>query len=390
MMQETSVAALLPVNQAHGWSHYSLAVVQSTIADKRAYGSGGLYGDYGYGYGYDSDYGYGYYASQLAAATMSSKPERRKLIEAGKALNRVSTHKLVQAATSRVAAALPLLKCPACPACAVSSDAGTGTPSKAAAAGRSIGSCYCPYNDETGTWDLAHHDCRATLLKKCGPSGALLECAHVESMFSGWVAGALNMPHREDVSNFLFVDCPPPPPCVCKALLPGQQERDALLDGVTAALARQRCCRMLKAHCQVPFSGIGCGDIMPYCTSTKDMDDVTAAYVAVKTHGINCSQPGAGDATRLAAALGSTSSDRSADLAATQEEIEMLVLQNDMAERARLAGDKARQFYAGLTVGSVLTGACVAITAVVVGLTALMHHLRQVQYTRPVRGDAFF
>eukprot|EP00775_Hariotina_reticulata_P003973 gene3973-4226_t len=89
-----------------------------------------------------------------------------------------------------------------------------------------------------------------------------------------------------------------------------------------------------------------------------------------------------------AAALGS-GDDRSADLAATQEEIEMLVLQSDMAERARLAGDRARQFYIGLTIGTVLTGMSVAVTAAVVGLAALMRHLRQMQYTRPMHGDAF-
>lgn len=165
----------------------------------------------------------------------------------------------------------------------------TSSSTSSTPASRPLGTCYCHYNPASGSWALEQAACRAALFKRCGAAYSMLECSAVEAFYHGLAMPGSEAPHRDTISAFLYVDCPPAPPCSCKGIVTGAE----------TPTARSRCCADLRAHCQVPFSGLNCEDVRRFCQAgTQPSDPVGAlfSYVLVKTHGHNCASPRLGAA----------------------------------------------------------------------------------------------
>ena len=120
-----------------------------------------------------------------------------------------------------------------------------GITSTTAPNGRPYGTCYCRYNPRDSSWALEQAACRAALFNRCKSAGNLLECSQVEGFYRGLAMPGSEAPHKDAITAFLYADCPPAPPCSCKALLAGSE----------TATARGRCCTDLQAHCQVRAGG---------------------------------------------------------------------------------------------------------------------------------------
>jgi hypothetical protein len=161
----------------------------------------------------------------------------------------------------------------------------TVTNSTMAPSGRPYGTCYCRYNPKDSTWALEQAACRAALFSRCKTAGTLLECSQVEDFYKGLSMPGSEAPHKDTLTAFLYTDCPPAPPCSCKALVSGKE----------TPLERARCCTDLQAHCQVPFSGLDCEDVgrfcRPYGRQSSDPLGALISFVLVKTHGFDCSSP---------------------------------------------------------------------------------------------------
>jgi hypothetical protein len=339
--------------------------LESASGTDGGYGYGG-YGNYGsYGYG-----GYGGYGAQegqgtAQRATVAPANESSFAADGSRPVARRLIAVTSPAGGAPFGAPLRAPTCPPCAACGASAaDAGArslllghrGRP--AASNGLSAGGvCYCRYDAAGATWALREPACRATLLAKCGASGALLECTTLEAFYS------LPQHSQEDaraaqlsdqIAAFLFVDCPPSPPCSCARLR---------MDGADAPGAQAQCCSDLRAHCAAPFSGLDCDEVDAFCSGASPAParalDTVRQFVAVKTHSQDCAAPQHARAyTRLAPGGGG-----GAAPAAALGRPALALLQ-------QLAG--AHSGMSGRAVALLVGAACLAVGASVAGMIALI------------------
>lgn len=242
----------------------------------------GTYGEDAASYG-----SYGSYEKQAAIV------EAHKLPTAGRSL-------LAQAELSLNAIQLrssSLTSCPPCPTCTAAAvgphHSTSSTLATLLGAGFDLpGSCYCQYDSSKAAWALADPTCKSALFSRCGSAGTLLECAQVEAFYSHSHPATRSM-HKGQISAFLFVDCPPAPPCSCRAVWTADAA-DTVYNGGTKAAGLDRCCGDLRAHCQVPFSGLDCAEVARFCSSHEALDLAQFAtihsYVEFKTHNLQCSE----------------------------------------------------------------------------------------------------
>ncbi|KAF8061905.1 CCB3 [Scenedesmus sp. PABB004] len=268
---EEAVAAL-PDLPRHDGASLSDLVFESALVPYGAGEAPGAYGAYG---GAAAAGGYG---GEAAAIVLGGDgPARRRALLAtpgGGAQPRGA------AAPGGAAASRPAVSGPK-PAPAASASA-SAAPRRPAAPGRQTqpGACYCRYVPAAAAWALDEPPCRAALYGRCGGGGALLECAALDGYYRARRAGtpAGQAPGADAVSAFLYVDCPPAPPCSCKAAPRGAG-----------------CCADLKAACQVPFSGLDCGAVARFCAAkgapASDEGGLIASFVLVRTHGADCKAP---------------------------------------------------------------------------------------------------
>jgi hypothetical protein len=308
----------------------------ATMEQPGGYGGYG-YGGYGYGgYGYGSEGsantdtpgsyggygGYGGYGSDNAdvAAPVAAVPVPRNL------MGRVPLP---------TAAPKSLMGVPAAPS--------------------SSKSCYCRYNEATNAWALLEPACKAGLYRRCDVGDNLLECAHLTGYYTEGDAAA-----AEKISAFLFVDCPPAAPCSCASLK---------LDGSDDASVSAQCCSDLRAHCQVPFSGLSCEEVSLFCAAGADAasSDAVSAFIHVKTHGATCAAPDAPTKAYKSSSMGSVSSADAVDA----------LLQGAMHTADRPWPVLVLVVVSGL----------VAVAAALAGMAALWQHLTHRQYTAPLLGD---
>jgi hypothetical protein len=153
-------------------------------------------------------------------------------------------------------------------------------------AGPPPGECYCRHDSASGAWGLQEPSCRAALLSKCGPAGALLECAAIQPLYTLAPGGANDVAAQRTATAaagaFLFADCPPAPPCSCATLR---------LDAGDAPGPKARCCSDLRTHCAAPFLGLSCGDVGAYCGAARAAPAAVRQFVGIKTHRQDCSSP---------------------------------------------------------------------------------------------------
>jgi hypothetical protein len=303
------------------------------------YGGYGGYGGYGYGSQGSADtetpgsyggYGYGGYGGYGSDSTPAAEPTPAAAVPTPRNL------------MGRV----PL------PSTTVAPKALIGTP---AAPSSSSKECYCRYNEATNAWALLEPACKAGLYRRCDVGDNLLECAHLTSYYTEGDAAA-----GEKIAAFLFVDCPPAAPCSCASLK---------LDGSDDASVSAQCCSDLRAHCQVPFSGLSCEEVSRFCAAGADAasSDAVSAFIMVKTHGATCAAPNAPTKAYKASTSGSVSS---ADAAAA-------LLQGAMHTAGRPWPVLVLVVVSGL----------VAVAAALLGMAALWQHLTYRQYTAPLLGD---
>lgn len=274
--------------------------ITSTPADS-TYGSGSSGGYYGGGYGsygYNGGYGYGGYGGYGDTPLVTLEPTSHSalVIPADESSmspdgSRPVPRNLISSATSSDPfSSIYSPTCPPCPACGSDSSSATTSASlflrhRGVAAS---GACYCRYDSSTGSWALREPSCRAALYNKCGSRGSLLECASLEAFYLGSSAVSTSESskntHEDAIAAFLFVDCPPSPPCSCAVLR---------LDGADAPRAKAQCCSDLRAHCAAPFSGLDCEEVDAYCAGGAGAAAPGAVrqFVAVKTHGEDCGAP---------------------------------------------------------------------------------------------------
>lgn len=337
-------------NMPPGFSDSSIALMESSAPNG---GLDGTYGDHG------ASYGYGYYVQQATAASATAGKRRSLLSEPEKQQPGVKP-----AAGPRKSSTTKNTTCLPCPTC---SNQPSSKAQQLKDGTSPSGSCYCRYNAHSASWALEESACRAALHARCGPAGSLLECAHLEAYYAALVspkAGA-RPPHVDSISAFLYVDCPPAPPCSCKALL--------ALSVKETEVQKDQCCSDLKAHCQVPFSGLDCAEAVRFCSKSSREDDETVySFALVKTHSVDCASP------QFAAAY--TSTTPADDLADEEEVAAMFALKEREAAQQR-------KLRTGLTIASTFVACCVAVAAAMVGVMALVqqHSLRRC--TAPLMGS---
>lgn len=336
-------------------------------------------------YGQDSSSSYGAYGAylglQMAAAaaggeavgaagrSLLAEPQKQhaavKATPQPAAAAAVALKPQLQSNSTRAAAAAACVPCPTC-----SSLPGSKGPQQLADASSSssskAGSCYCRYVARSASWALEESACKAALYSRCGPAGDLLECKHLEAYYTALAQSRLNpadAPHVDAISAFLYVDCPPAPPCSCKALTLAAKETKA---------QREQCCADLKAWCQVPFSGIDCNEAVSFCSSSNGLaEDTVYGFSLVKTHGIDCKD------ARFAAAYTSTV----LEVPAAFEEVEAM-----FEQQQRLAA-RQRRMAAAATVAFGLVAACFAVGLAGFGVLVIVKHYAIRRVTSPVSTD---
>jgi hypothetical protein len=242
--------------------------------------------------------------------------------------------------------------------------------STSSSSNRQPGTCYCRYNPATASWALEQAACRAALYKRCGQAGnsAMLECSDVDAFYRGLAMPGSEPPHKDTLSAFLFVDCPPAAPCSCRSIVAGGE----------TPTARARCCADLKAHCQVPFSGLECEDVARFCRAGSQPTDPVGAlfsYVLVKTHGQDCSDPRLGAAYSSVAAGGrSIETEEAVRLLAKAAVVDSLAARGeDFSEPDRVA-----------TLLTILVGGLFAVAVAAVAVALLMRVGGQDQHAMPL------
>jgi hypothetical protein len=255
-------------------------------------------------------------------------------------------------------------------------SASNGTNSAAAPNGRPYGTCYCRYNPKESTWALEQAACRAALFNRCRTAGALLECSQVDAFYKGLSMPGSEPPFKDTLTAFLYADCPPSPPCSCKALLTGAE----------TATARSRCCTDLQAHCQVPFSGLDCEDVgrfcRPYGRQSSDPMGALFSYVLVKTHGFDCSSPKY--AVSYTNVVASASSAR-ADVDEAIRQLSQAAMVEGITRYDNSMVSEPDRVAALLTM---LVGGCFAVFVAAVGVALLFKMVSgRNHYTAPLLGD---
>jgi len=220
--------------------------------------------------------------------------------------------------------------------------------------GRPFGTCYCRYNPKTSSWALEQAACRASLFNRCKTAGTLLECPQVDAYYRGLSMPGSEAPHKDTLTAFLYTDCPPAPPCSCRALVSGSE----------TPTAHSRCCADLQAHCQVPFSGLDCEDVARFCKPGRQSSDPVGAlfsYVLVKTHGYDCSSPKyAVSYSSVVANSRSVAAERAVQQLSKAAMLEGVMASPDFIETDRVA--------ALLTM---LIGGCFAVAVAAVGVAVI-------------------
>jgi hypothetical protein len=332
-----------------------------------------------------SSYGtYGAYAAQQAAAGMSAavddvsaagaagrsllaEPESQKAaVKTSVSAASAATAPAKQQSQSSNATRSAAAACVPCPTCS-NSPGGKGLQQLGDdSSGSKAGSCYCRYVARSASWALEESACKAALFARCGPSGSLLECKQLEAYYAALAksrSNPMDAPHVDAISAFLYVDCPPAPPCSCKALTLAAKETKA---------QREQCCADLKAWCQVPFSGIDCNEAVSFCSSSNSLaEDTVYGFALVKTHNADCKD------AQFAAAYTSTV----LDVPAAFEEVEAM-----FQEQQRLA-TRQRRMAAVATVAFTLAASCVAIGLAAFGVLAVVKHYAIRRVTTPVSSN---
>lgn len=318
--------------------------------------SGSYGGDYGGDYsaygGYEGGYG-GYGGYEAEPALELGLPVARNLM-AQPAAATDNKPSFIKAAVAAVTSS----RCPPCPTCA------TTTPEKAVASASDAGAaCYCRFNELSGSWALHEPACRAALFRKCSPRpGSLMDCRQLEAHYATYgAASADEAPYTANINAFLFVDCPPAAPCSCSGLR---------LDGRdSSSSAHAQCCSDLRAHCQVPFSGLSCQEVELVCTGATVTSAAVSMYVKVKNHQGKCD-------------TGVTHRAYHAVTGATVTSAE--------AAAALLEG--APEQYATSPLNMVLLtviAGSVAVAAAVAGVVALCQHYSYQQYAAPLISNGY-
>jgi hypothetical protein len=277
-----------------------------------------------------------------------------------------------------------------------SSSSSNAAPCSAAGAGnatapngRAFGTCYCRYNPKDSTWALEQAACRAALFQRCKTAGALLECSQVEAFYRGLAMPGSEAPHRDSLSAFLYADCPPAPPCSCKALLSGAE----------TATARGRCCTDLQAHCQVPFSGLDCEDVgrfcRPYGRQSSDPLGALFSYVLVKTHGFDCSSPkyAVSYASVVAGAAAGGSAGRTAEADEAMRQLSKAAMVEgisrfDAQQRGIFSADEYSEQDRVAVLLTMLVGGCIAVFVAAAGVAVIFKMVStRNHHTTPLLSD---
>jgi hypothetical protein len=286
-----------------------LSYGSSPVPALGGYGSSPAAAAPGYGYGYGGGGLYGSAGAGAGAASAARRPAGRttaKMVSEADAEAQAAAAAAAAAEmrpTGRSLLAAPVRPpTPQCSPCAVCGPCGvhggSGGPHRgghpflvahhgwvAPPPGPAAGECYCRYDASANKWGLHEPSCRAALLSKCGPTGSLLECSSLQALYAAAAPGSSPQPAAASAAAaFLFVDCPPGPPCSCAGLR---------LDGTDAPRPRARCCSDLSTHCASPFSGLDCDDVRAYCGAGPGLPvpDAVRQFVAVKTHRLDCAAP---------------------------------------------------------------------------------------------------
>lgn len=323
------------------------------------YNSGGYYGGYGSG-------GYGptdaAAAQQLHGATVAPADESSFSPDGSRATSR----SLISMGSQSPAGPsfLRPTTCPPCPACstATSSESHSLFLRHRGGAPAAAGACYCRYESNGAGWALQEASCRAALYSRCGSQGSLLECATLEAFYSSDGDRARSHRASDQIAAFLFVDCPPAPPCSCAALTSDNAGNQIIV------ASKAQCCSDLRAHCKVPFSGLDCDEVDAYCsasaaTRSAGASDALRQFVAVKTHKEDCAAPQNARAYARFAASNAAAAAAAEALAPVAAAAEML---------QQLAGAHGM---GGGALAVMVGAAAVAVGAAVAGTVALVQNV---------------
>lgn len=252
--------------------------------------------------------------------------------------------------------------------------------------GRPFGICYCRYNPKDSTWALEQAACRAALFQRCKTAGSMLECSQVDAFYRGLAMPGSEAPHRDSLSAFLYADCPPAPPCSCKALLSGSE----------TATARARCCTDLQAHCQVPFSGLDCEDVgrfcRPYGRQSSDPMGALFSYVLVKTHGFDCSSPkyAVSYASVVAGAVGANGG-RTSEADEAMRQLSKAAMVEGISRfdaQQRLSSDEFSEQDRVAVLATMLVGGCIAVFVAAAGVALIFKMVStRNHHTTPLLSD---
>jgi hypothetical protein len=336
-------------------------------------------------YGADSSSGYGSYGAYTAAAkaaaafdapvgaagrSLLALPEKQQAAIKAAPAAKATLPKQEQGRDSKAAgnsSAAVAASCVPCPTCS-NAPGNKGQQQQQQQQQQQLdnakaGSCYCRYVSRSASWALEESACKAALYARCGPAGSLLECKHLEAYYAALAKSRVSpkdAPHVDAILAFLYVDCPPAPPCSCKALTLAAKETKS---------QREQCCADLKAWCQVPFSGIDCNEAVSFCSSKSSLaEDTVYGFSLVKTHGMDCQD------VQFAAAYTSTV----VDMPAAFEDVEAMFL-----EQQRLAVRQGRMA-AGVTIAVALVASCVALGVAAFGVLVIVKHYAIRRVTAPM------
>lgn len=220
----------------------------------------------------------------------------------------------------------------------------------------------------------------------------MLECAHLEGFYSAMSHPGVELPHRDLISAFLFVDCLPAPPCSCAAAVAahgGESRQQRTVAG------HSQCCADLRVHCQVPFSGLDCADVSRFCGSTRNNADNFGAvysYVVVKTHNVQCKDPQftAAYTTSLSGSFWMADHGVAAVLAIADDveaEALPLLLLRDELSRSTFPTTHRHALTAAVTIILTLMGSCLVAAVMLAGIISIVQQYGIKQCISPLPAD---